>query len=75
MRIIFAAIKQAWAKGQVVVAEVEVFGSRKERAIVQDIATKMRVKTAYGIAQPHCIYTFDNFSEAQKFVNEKPKGN
>lgn len=73
--IIFAAIKQAWEKGQVVVAEVEVFGSRIERAIVQNISTKMRIKTAYGIAKPHCIYTFNNFSEAQRFVNETPKEN
>lgn len=68
--IIFAVIKEEWAKGRIVAAEIFVFSDQMKRAIVHDIATKSRVKTAYGISSPHCIYSFANFAEAQKWVDE-----
>ena len=70
MLIIFARMKEEWEKGHVIVAEIEVLRTTIQRAIVHELLTKSRVKTAYGITVPKALYTFNNVNEAQKFINE-----
>ena len=62
-------IKEQWKKRRIVVAEFQFPGNVKMRAIVQKTLKDQQVETLYGNVVPTELYSFDNISEAQKFIN------